>query len=135
MAMVAVTLIVASGITNAGFRVAGSFGVLFDTEYGNVLFTKIAIVAVMLALAYFNRFVFMPRLRRAALKGMAQITWLRRSVDSRVGAWRACRFRGGSPRNHAAAAMSATLRGLVTSRRTFDRGYQPLANLEDKCSR
>ncbi len=80
MAMVAVTLIVASGITNAGFRVAGSFGVLFDTEYGNVLFTKIGIVAVMLAFAYFNRFVFMPKLRRAALKGMGQITWLRRSV-------------------------------------------------------
>ena len=80
MAMVAVTLIVASGITNAGFRVAGSFGVLFDTEYGNVLFTKIAIVAAMLALAYFNRFVFMPRLRRAALKGMGAVTWLGRSV-------------------------------------------------------
>jgi copper resistance protein D len=80
MGMVAVTLIVASGITNAGFRVAGSFGVLFDTEYGNVLFTKIAVVAIMLALAYFNRFVFMQKLRSAALKGIRQITWLGRSV-------------------------------------------------------
>jgi copper resistance protein D len=80
MAMVAVTLIVASGIANAGFRVAGSFGKLFDTEYGNALVTKISVVAVMLALAYFNRFVFMPRLRAASLKGMAQIIWLGRSV-------------------------------------------------------
>jgi copper resistance protein D len=80
MAMVAVTLLVASGIANAGFRVAGSFGKLFYTEYGNALFTKISVVSAMLALAYFNRFIAMPRLRRAALKGMAPITWLGRSV-------------------------------------------------------
>jgi copper resistance protein D len=80
MAMFAVTLLVATGIANAGFRVAGSFDKLFDTEYGNVLFTKIGIVAVMLVLAYFNRFVFLPRLRRAVVKGMASIAWLHRSV-------------------------------------------------------
>ena len=80
MGMVAVTLIVASGIANAGFRVAGSFGLLFDTDYGNVLFTKIGVVAVMLALAYFNRFVFMPKLRRAELKGIKHINRLGRSV-------------------------------------------------------
>jgi copper resistance protein D len=80
MGMVAVTLIVASGIANAGFRVIGSFGKLFYTDYGNALFAKIAVVAVMLTLAYFNRFVFMPRLRSAALKGMPAITWLGRSV-------------------------------------------------------
>jgi putative copper resistance protein D len=80
MAMVGVTLIVASGIANAGFRVGGSFGVLFDTEYGTVLFTKIGIVAVMLTLAYFNRFIFMPILRHPVLEGIAQIIWLGRSV-------------------------------------------------------
>jgi copper resistance protein D len=80
MAMFAVTLLVASGIANAGFRVAGSFGKLFYTDYGNVLVTKISVVAAMLTLAYFNRFVFMPRLRRAALKGMRPIVWLGRSV-------------------------------------------------------
>ena len=80
MGMVAVTLIVASGIANAGFRVEGSFGKLFYTEYGNALVTKIAIVAVMLALAYFNRFVFMPKLRRAELKGIKHINRLGRSV-------------------------------------------------------
>ncbi|MGP0060870.1 MAG: copper homeostasis membrane protein CopD [Beijerinckiaceae bacterium] len=80
MAMVAVTLIVISGIINAGFRVAGSFDKLFYTGYGNVLFTKVGVVALMLALAYFNRFVAMPRLRAAAVQGMAQIKKLRTSV-------------------------------------------------------
>ncbi len=80
MAMVAVTLIVASGIANAGFRVAGSFDKLFDTSYGDALFTKIGVVTVMLILASFNRFVAMPRLRAASLKGMGQITRLRYSV-------------------------------------------------------
>jgi putative copper resistance protein D len=84
MAMVAVTLIVASGITNAGFRVAGSFDKLFDTSYGDVLFTKVAVVAAMLVLAFFNRFVAMPRLRAASLKGMTQITRLRYSVTFEV---------------------------------------------------
>jgi copper resistance protein D len=85
MAMVAVTLIVVSGLANAGFRVAGSFDKLFYTGYGNVLFAKVGVVTVMLALAYFNRFVAMPRLRAAASKGMAlkglmQIDRLRASV-------------------------------------------------------
>ena len=51
MATVAVTLVVSSGIANAGFRVAGSFGKLFDSDYGDLLLKKIAIVSAMLALA------------------------------------------------------------------------------------
>jgi copper resistance protein D len=80
MGMVAVTLIVASGVANAGFRVAGSFDKLFDTNYGNVLFMKLGIVILLLALAYFNRFIALPRLRAASLKGMGQINRLRYSV-------------------------------------------------------
>jgi putative copper resistance protein D len=80
MAMVAVTLVVASGIANAGFRVAGSFGKLFDSGYGDVLLKKLAVVAAMLAVAYFNRFIATPRLRAASSKEMRQITWLRYSV-------------------------------------------------------
>jgi copper resistance protein D len=80
MAMIAVTLVVASGIANAGFRVAGSFGKLFDSGYGDVLLKKLAVVAAMLAVAYFNRFIATPRLRAASSKGMRQITWLRYSV-------------------------------------------------------
>lgn len=80
MAMVAVTLIVATGIGNAAFRVAGSFDKLFWTSYGNVLSAKVIAVVVMLALAYFNRFIAMPRLRAAPLKDERQIARLRASV-------------------------------------------------------
>lgn len=80
MGMVAVTLIVMSGIANAGFRVAGSFGRLFDTFYGEVLFAKIGVVAMMLALAFFNRFVLMPELLTASFNGLAQARTLRMSV-------------------------------------------------------
>lgn len=79
MAVVAVALIVASGIANTAFRVAGSFGKLFWTEYGIVLGAKLAAVALMLALAYFNRFIAMPRLRTAA-KGGTQIAKMRASI-------------------------------------------------------
>jgi putative copper resistance protein D len=80
MAFVAVGLIVISGIVNAGFRVVGSFDKLFDAPYGNVLFAKIAAVVLMLALAYFNRFVAMPRLAAAAAKDDGQILRLRASI-------------------------------------------------------
>src|ERR1700736_972597 len=69
MAMVAVTLLVLSGIANAGFRVSGSFGKLFGSAYGDVLLKKIALVAGMLVLACLNRFIAMPKLRAASLKG------------------------------------------------------------------
>ncbi|WP_162180405.1 CopD family protein [Methylocapsa aurea] len=80
MAMIAVTFIVLSGIVSAGFRVAGSFDKLFYTSYGDALVTKSVVVAVMLALACFNRFVAMPKLRVASLKGMTQIDRLGYSV-------------------------------------------------------
>jgi putative copper resistance protein D len=86
MAMIAVTIIVISGAANAGFRVAGAFDRLFWTGYGEVLVTKLIVVALMLGLAYFNRFVAMPRLRIAVLKGgaasrqRAQIARLRTSI-------------------------------------------------------
>jgi putative copper export protein len=34
-----------------------------DSDYGAVLLKKLAVVAAMLAVAYFNRFSAMPRLR------------------------------------------------------------------------
>jgi putative copper resistance protein D len=80
MAMMAVTLLVLSGVANAGFRVSGSFGKLFDSGYGDVLLKKLVVVAAMLVVAYFNRFIATPRLRAASPKGVRQITWLRYSV-------------------------------------------------------
>ena len=80
MAIIAVTLVVLSGITNAGFRSGGSLAKLLDSDYGDLLLKKIAIVAAMLALAYLNRFVLVPRLRAAGPKDMKQIGRLRNSL-------------------------------------------------------
>ena len=85
MAIVAVTLVVLSGIANAGFRVEGSFLKLLDSDYGDLLVKKIAIVAAMLAIAYLNRFVLVPRLRAAGPKDLRHITWLRYSLTFDIG--------------------------------------------------
>jgi copper resistance protein D len=85
MATIAVTLVVLSGIVNAGFRVEGSFLKLLDSDYGDLLLKKIAIVSAMLAIAYFNRFVLAPRLRAAGPKDLRQITWLRYSLIFDIG--------------------------------------------------
>ncbi len=88
MAMTAVTFVVLSGVANTAFRVEGSFLKLFDSDYGDVLLKKIAIVAAMLALAFLNRFVLVPRLRAAPVKNITQIAKLRYvlAVDVVLGA-------------------------------------------------
>jgi copper resistance protein D len=106
MAMVVVTLVVASGIANAGFRVEGSFLKLFDSDYGDVLLKKIAIVAAMLALAYFNRFIAMPRLRAASPKGMTRSPGFAIASPLMLGSARSSLARRHS-RNHYAADVNA----------------------------
>jgi putative copper resistance protein D len=78
MGMIAVTLIILSGTANAAFHIAGAK--LFHSSYGEVLLTKLGLVVVMLALAYFNRFVAMPRLGTARSKPIAQLAKLRLSI-------------------------------------------------------
>jgi putative copper resistance protein D len=82
MGMIAVTLIVVTGVINAAFRTLGSFGKLFDTSYGWVLFTKVSLVSVMLTLAYINRFILMPRLRANPQRPFASV--LRASVSIEI---------------------------------------------------
>jgi putative copper resistance protein D len=84
MGMTAATLIVVSGATNAGFRVGGSFGRLLDTRYSDTLFVKLALVALMLALALFNRMVLMPRLRLASVEAAARTTAVEKSVATEL---------------------------------------------------
>jgi putative copper resistance protein D len=81
MAMVAVTLIMLSGAANAGFRVGFSFVRLLDSDYGRVLAVKAGVVASMLALAAFNRFVAMPAIRAAAPGYKASVARLSASVS------------------------------------------------------
>ncbi len=61
----AVTLIIASGIANALFRVQGHFARLVATDYGEILLVKVLLVGIMLALAIYNRFIALPRLETA----------------------------------------------------------------------
>ena len=65
MAIVAVSVIVVSGVADAAFRVGSDLGALVSTTYGTVLFVKLGFVALMLGLAWYNRFRAMPRLRQA----------------------------------------------------------------------
>jgi copper resistance protein D len=66
MATAAVTLIVLSGILNALFRVHGHPMRLFGTSYGDVLLTKITLVAAMLVFAAYNRLIGLPKLETQA---------------------------------------------------------------------
>ncbi|MGB6655543.1 MAG: CopD family protein [Methylovirgula sp.] len=77
MGMFAVTLVLISGMANVAFH-AVSPGKLFHSAYGEVLFAKLSLLAGMLLLAYFNRFVALPRLR--AYSGIAQLTRLRATI-------------------------------------------------------
>jgi len=61
----AVTLILLSGIANALYRVNGHLGRLYATGYGDILAIKLLLVALMLGLAFYNRFIALPRLSAA----------------------------------------------------------------------
>jgi putative copper resistance protein D len=84
--IIAVGLVVVTGALNAGFRTgllaenanwSGSWG-----GYGPVLIVKASLVAAMLVLAGYNRFIAMPRLRVSRDDDAAQALWLRRSVET-----------------------------------------------------
>jgi len=61
LGIVCVAALVASGIVNSLFLV-GSFAALFGTPYGQLLVVKLALFAIMLAIAATNRFHLTPRL-------------------------------------------------------------------------
>lgn len=62
-ALVFVVLIVGSGAGNSAFHVGGALAKLPHSAYGAALAVKAALTCAMLALAGFNRFVALPRLR------------------------------------------------------------------------
>lgn len=59
--VLSVLAVAASGVANAWFRVRDP-AALLDTDYGQLLLGKLALVAAMVALALVNRFVLTPRL-------------------------------------------------------------------------
>ena len=62
LAASAVTLILLSGLANALFRVHGHIAQLVATGYGEILLVKLILVALMLGLAGYNRFIALPGL-------------------------------------------------------------------------
>lgn len=77
----AVTLLVATGLVNAWFLVGPDrIGALAETLYGQLLLVKLALVALMLALAAANRFRLTPALGRRLAGPDQALAALRRSV-------------------------------------------------------
>lgn len=66
IALPAVALMAVSGVGNVGFRVESSVGRLFLGDYGLILCAKAVMVAAMLVLAAYNRFIALPRLQASA---------------------------------------------------------------------
>jgi copper transport protein len=95
MAFAAVMLIAVTGVLRAVPEV-GSFGALFSTSFGIALLVKTGLFAVLMALAWRNRYRLVPRIANSALAvpgaptgaqeagGALAIRWLRRSVRSEV---------------------------------------------------
>jgi copper resistance protein D len=80
--MFAVTLVLLSGAANVAFHAVSPVKLL-HSAYGEVLLFKLSLLTGMLVLAYFNRFVAVPRLR--ARSGAAEIEKLGASVSFELG--------------------------------------------------
>lgn len=66
VSVVAVALVLLSGIFNAVRGSGGSFEAIELSTWGHVLMLKLALVALALVLGGLNRFSALPRLRRTA---------------------------------------------------------------------
>ena len=84
MATIAVSLVLASGVANAAYRVRGHFGVFLHTGYGDVLAAKVALVGLMLGFAAYNRLVAMPRLHEPGEGGAAAIRLIAASIACEI---------------------------------------------------
>jgi putative copper resistance protein D len=73
-----VTALVATGIVNAWYRL-GSVAALTQSDYGRLLLAKLLLVAAMVVLALFNRYLWTPRLlgpQPSALRALRRNTLL-----------------------------------------------------------
>jgi copper transport protein len=72
MAGISFAAIVVAGIL-LGIAEVGSVANLFDTGYGQLLLLKVAIVGVLLVLAWYNRMLLLPMLVRTASQGRTEL--------------------------------------------------------------
>ena len=79
MGYVAVATLIGSGLVNSWFLV-GSVRNLLNTPYGQILLTKVAVFAAMLALAAANRFWLVPSMSGRLSDGSSSSRWLRNHV-------------------------------------------------------
>jgi copper transport protein len=87
MAMIAVTLLLLSGIVNSLVLVA-SFDALVETAYGRLVLAKIALFGALISLGAFNQRRMLPQLRTVAARGDPPgraAAVLRRSVALEIG--------------------------------------------------
>jgi putative copper resistance protein D len=85
MGYIAVATLIGSGLVNSWFLV-GSVSGLLETAYGQMLITKLALFAGMLALAVSNRFWIVPSLTRARADDLSGSTaWTARLRNHVVG--------------------------------------------------
>jgi copper transport protein len=87
MAMIAVTLLLLSGIVNSLVLVA-SFDALIETAYGRLVLAKLALFGALIALGAVNQRRMLPQLRAIAARGDPPgraATVLRRSVALEIG--------------------------------------------------
>ena len=83
-------LVVAGSVM--AWRVAGSWDALLDTTYGTLLIVKVLVVLVAIAIAAWNRFALLPRLRAADRRRSATTplrSWCGRR-SPRPGCWWRC---------------------------------------------
>jgi putative copper resistance protein D len=83
MGVVAVAVLILTGLGNAGFLIRDTHALL-TMDYGHVLLLKVGLFALMLAFAARNRFGLMPRLANSGAVPMSiaepTLSALRRSV-------------------------------------------------------
>jgi copper transport protein len=73
-AMIAVTVLVAAGIVFAVLQL-GSFAELVESRYGRLVLGKIGLLLLVLGLAVFNRFRWLPMLSRGAAASASRLRW------------------------------------------------------------
>ena len=123
LAVIAVAILVVSGLILATLQLGGDVAALITTPYGQLLLIKLSIVALLLLLALFNKVRLTPALARGAPDGAARLAGAIRLEIAAIGlilAVTALLGQSPPPRALAAMTVSASAPQTVTAQA---RGY------------